>query len=106
DAGNTFESPVRTNDDQSRPSLSGEQPPRVTLIPRRMREPAIVVVWTVKAADGTRLVSAQSDDGGKTFAAPVVVPGTDAPGNRGWETIATDRDGHVVALWLDHRELA
>ena len=37
-------------------------------------------------------------------AAPL--PGTEAPGNRGWEATATDRDGRVVAIWLDHRELA
>jgi hypothetical protein len=34
------------------------------------------------------------------------VPSGDGAGNRGWESITTDRDGHVVAVWLDHRELA
>jgi hypothetical protein len=34
------------------------------------------------------------------------MPGGDAAGNRGWESTATDRDGHVVAVWLDHREVA
>ena len=32
--------------------------------------------------------------------------GGEAPGNRGWEAIATDRDGRVVSVWLDHRETA
>jgi hypothetical protein len=87
-------------------SASGEQPPRVALVPRDGREPAIVVVWTAKGSSGTRLLSARSEDGGKSFAAPANVPGSDAAGNRGWESIATNRDGGVVALWLDHRETA
>ncbi len=69
-------------------------------------EPAVVVVWTAKSPRGTRLVSARSEDGGTSFARPVPVPGSDASGNRGWESTAIDRDGHVIALWLDHRELA
>jgi hypothetical protein len=34
-----------------------------------------------------------------------VIAASDAPGNRGWESIAAAPDG-VVAIWLDHRELA
>jgi hypothetical protein len=34
------------------------------------------------------------------------VPGTDAAGNRGWESVGTTSDGSTVALWLDHRDLA
>jgi hypothetical protein len=34
------------------------------------------------------------------------VPGSDAPGNRGWENVAADRNGRVYVVWLDHRELA
>src|SRR6185436_3517146 len=66
----------------------------------------VVVVWTSKAANGTRLLHARSDDSGKSFGRASLVPSGDAAGNRGWESTATDRDGHVVALWLDHRELA
>ncbi len=65
-----------------------------------------MVVWTAKAEGGTRLVSARSDDGGRTFSASAVVPGSNAPGNRGWESATADGAGHVAALWLDHRELA
>lgn len=106
DGGRTFGKPVRVSDAESHASLSGEQPPRVAFVPRRGLDPAIDVVWTSKAAAGTRLVSSRSNDGGKTFARPVVVPGTDAPGNRGWEDITTDRSGRVVAIWLDHRDAA
>jgi hypothetical protein len=34
------------------------------------------------------------------------VPGSSAPGNRGWQSLALDGRGHVVAAWLDHRALA
>lgn len=106
DGGRTFGSPVRVNDAASAASLSGEQPPRVALTPRTGRDPSIVVVWTSKAATHTRLLASQSDDGGKSFAAPRAVPDTDAAGNRGWHSVATDREGDVAAIWLDHRELA
>jgi hypothetical protein len=104
DAGKTFGRPARANDDRTRASLSGEQPPRVSLSARARRDPSIVVVWTTKESTATRLVSAKSDDGGMSFGRPALVPGTDAPGNRGWEAITTDRSGNVVAIWLDHRD--
>jgi hypothetical protein len=106
DGGGTFGTPARVSDAQTRASLSGEQPPQVSLIPRAEHEPSIVVVWTSKTAAGTRLVSAQSDDGGRSFARVRVMPGSDAPGNRGWQATATDSRGSIVAVWLDHRELA
>jgi hypothetical protein len=106
DGGRTFGSPARVNDVAGEARLSGEQPPQVTLVPRAGHDPAIVVVWTAKATDGTRLLSARSNDGGKSFTRAAALPGTDAPGNRGWEATAIDRDGRVVAIWLDHRELA
>ncbi len=49
---------------------------------------------------------ARSDDGGRSFGHETTVQGSDAAGNRGWEATAVDRDGHVAAIWLDHRELA
>ena len=104
DGGRSFTNPVRVSTIPA--NLSGEQPPAIALVPRAGHEPSVVVVWTSKSPDGTRLVAARSDDGGRTFAAAVLVPGSEAAGNRGWESIATDRDGHVVAVWLDHRELA
>jgi hypothetical protein len=35
-----------------------------------------------------------------------VVPNGEAPGNRGWESVAVDANGAVRVLWLDHREMA
>jgi hypothetical protein len=104
DSGRTFTEPVRVS--MIPGNLSGEQPPAIALVPRAGQEPSVVVVWTSKSPDGTRLVSSRSDDGGRTFAAAVPVPGSEAAGNRGWESMVTERDGHVVAVWLDHRELA
>lgn len=106
DAGRTFGSPSRVNDDSSAANLAAEQPPRVTLVSRTGREPSIVVIWTSKAAGGTRLITARSDDGGATFSRPSLVRASEAPGNRGWQSLTTDRQGRVLALWLDHRETA
>jgi hypothetical protein len=103
DGGRAFGTPMRVAGDAR---LSGEQPPRVALIPRAGRTPSIVVVWTGNASAGTRLLSARSDDEGRTFTPPAPLPGSEASGNRGWESIATSRSGSVVALWLDHRETA
>jgi hypothetical protein len=106
DGGRTFGAPSRASTAGSTASLSGEQPPRIALIARAGRDPSIVVVWTTKTPGGTRIMSARSDDGGKVFGEPSVVPGGSAAGNRGWQSIATARDGHVFALWLDHRDTA
>jgi hypothetical protein len=106
DGGAAFGGSLRVNDDASVAAISGEQPPRVALLPRSGQDPSIVVLWTAKREGGTRLFSARSDDGGRTFSAPKVVTGSDAPGNRGWESMAALPDGGVAAIWLDHRELA
>ena len=101
-----FARSIRVSDRSSLARLAGEQPPRIVLIPQTSREPSIVVVWTAKGEAGTRLLSARSDDGGRTFSPGALVPGSDAAGNRGWESAAADPAGGVAALWLDHRELA
>ena len=106
DSGRTFHHPSRVNDVANRANLSAEQPPRVTLVPRRQGKPSIVVAWTSKTKEGTQLLFARSDDGGNSFGPAAAVPGTNAPGNRGWEATTADRGGSTVAVWLDHRELA
>ena len=106
DGGRTFEPPSRVNDVDGNASLGGEQPPHVALVPRAGARPDVVVVWTAKSPSGTRLLSARSTDGGTTFSRAAPLPGGEAPGNRGWESAAVDREGKVVAVWLDHRELA
>jgi hypothetical protein len=106
DGGRTFGAPVRVNDVARDASVGGEQPPHVALVPRPSGEPSIVVVWTAKRKEGTRILSAQSNDGGATFGKARPLAGGEAPGNRGWEAITTDREGGVVFVWLDHRETA
>jgi hypothetical protein len=106
DAGSTFAPPVRVNDAAASASVSGEQPPRVVLTPRPGSLPSIAVIWTAKTSAGTRIVTARSEDGGRTFGASRTLSGSDAPGNRGWESAATDGEGNGVVVWLDHRELA
>jgi hypothetical protein len=101
DGGRTFGGPVRVNDVDGDARLNGEQPPRVAV-----HHNVVTVIWTSKAGNGTRLVQARSENGGRTFGKATSVPGSDAAGNRGWENAAADRNGRVYAVWLDHRELA
>ena len=103
DGGATFAPAARVNTTADSARTNGEQPPRVALLPGS-GVPAIVVVWTAKGTGGTRLVSARSNDSGRTFTAEAVVPGSEAAGNRGWESVAVDPGGHVHVLWLDHRD--
>ena len=105
DGGRTFAESVRVSDDRHA-SLGAEQPPRVSLVPRAGREPEVVVVWTAKSSDGSRLLISRSQDGGTSFTRAAPIPGSEAAGNRGWESTAVDRGGRVVAVWLDHRDMA
>ena len=106
DGGRVFGAPIRVNNVDGDARVNGEQPPQIALVRRAGREPAIVIVWTTKGAKGTALRQSRSDDGGRSFTPASLVPGTDAPGNRGWEAIAVEPGGRVDAVWLDHRELA
>ena len=106
DGGRAFAAPVRVNDVEGDARLNGEQPPQVALVSRAGHDPAIVVVWTTKGANGTKLLQARSDDGGRSFSPAALVTGSDAAGNRGWEAIAVEAGGRVDAVWLDHREMA
>jgi len=105
DAGQTFGAPLLVSGSAGA-DVSGEQPPRVVISPRAGRPPALQVVWTSKAASGTRLLDVRSDDGGRRFSSPSLVAGSEAPGNRGWESVAVTPAGDAFAIWLDHRELA
>ena len=106
DGGRAFGAPVRVNDVEGDARLNGEQPPQVALVSRAGHDPAIVVVWTTKGANGTKLLQARSEDGGRSFSPSALVAGSDAAGNRGWEAIAVEPGGRVDAVWLDHREMA
>ena len=106
DAGQEFSAPVRVNLTPGDARVNGEQPPRVALVARRSAVPSIVVVWTARRGSATVLLSARSDDGGRTFGASGLVPGTSAPGNRGWHAVGTDAGDNVHVVWLDHRRMA
>jgi hypothetical protein len=106
DGGDTFRAPVRVNDVDGEASLGLEQPPRISVVAHKDHEPSIVVVWTAKTKDGTRLRVARSENGGMSFMRAMTFAGSEAPGNRGWESTAVDAAGRVVAVWLDHREMA
>jgi len=106
DAGRSFSSPVRVNSIPGDARVNGEQPPRLALKDRPGLPPEIAVVWTTKGTAGSKLLSATSIDGGRTFQKSVLVPGSDAPGNRGWEAVGLGPGGRFFSVWLDHRKLA
>lgn len=107
DAGMTFSAPVRVNSTPGDVRVNGEQPARVALRVRPGNlSPEIAVVWTAKRPAGTVLLQSISRDGGRSFSTSALVPGSDAPGNRGWEGLGVGPDGRFIAVWLDHRKLA
>ena len=106
DSGATFGAPVRVNATDGNARVNGEQAPRVVLTRVPRGAPRIAVIWTAGGAAGTTLLTARSDDGGRTFGGSSVVPGSDAAGSRGWQSAVSDPRGGVHALWLDHRGMA
>jgi len=104
DGGETFSAPVRVNSVQAQADVNGEQPPRVALARGVDGALSVVILWTAKGDSGTSLLYASSRDGGRTFDPTRSLPGVDAPGNRGWESLAAASDGQLYALWLDHRD--
>ncbi len=106
DGGKTFGAPTQVNTVANDARVSGEEPPRIALVPKKGGMPEVVVVWTAKAGTTTKLQSARSSDGGKTFSAAKTVPGSDGDGQRGWQSMAVSASGKVMVLWLDHREVA
>jgi hypothetical protein len=100
DAGTTFATPVRVNTAPA--SVSGEQGPRIALS-QPNGTPVVTVLWVSAAEGGRRLLTSESTDGGKTFAEPMTLPGSDAPGMRGWQALGSDGGHALTAVWLDHR---
>jgi len=106
DGGRTFGSPVRVNQVAGDARISGEIPPRVVLSPRRGGgDPVLTVVWNAKD-DATQIKTAESQDGGRTFAAPTSLQMSGAAGDRGWQAATVDARGTLHTIWLDHRGLA
>jgi hypothetical protein len=106
DSGARFGAPVRVNATDGDVRVNGEQAPRVVLTRSSRGEPRIAVIWTSAGKAGTTLLAARSDDGGRTFGASSIVPGSDAAGSRGWQSAVADPGGGIHALWLDHRAMA
>jgi hypothetical protein len=105
DAGATFSAPVQVNHTSGDARVSGENPARVALVPRRGSTPEVIVVWTTRAGSTWTLQYARSTNGGQSFSPATPVPGSVAAGGRGWHSISVDPNGRVSVLWLDHRGL-
>jgi hypothetical protein len=106
DAGRTFTTPSRVNSTPGDARVNGEQPPRIAVVKRNSPTPEVAVVWTTRGTEGTKLLFANSTDGGRTFSKSTLVPGTDTRGNRGWEAVGAGPGGRFFSVWLDHRNLA
>jgi hypothetical protein len=106
DSGQTFGTPVQVNKVSGEARLGGELPPRVALVPATgSGEPMMTVVWNARD-DGTQIKTTRSRDGGRTFEPPTALQTKGAPGDRGWPSLALDKNGKPHAVWLDHRGLA
>jgi hypothetical protein len=105
DGGRAFTVPVRVNRTPGDARVNGEQPPRAALVRRPSGPPLLTIVWTSKGKDGTTIVTAQSDDGGRTFGETTLVPGGEAAGNRAGRTCPWTRrarcacSGSIIAKW-------
>ena len=104
DAGATFGLPVRVNTMAGAAVASAERPPRVAIASAGGAR-TIGVLWIAAAAApaGPRMLLSRSSDGGRTFAAPIAVSAAQAPGIRGWASLAAGHDGAFHASWLDGR---
>ena len=104
DAGATFGLPVRVNTMAGAAVASAERPPRVAIASAGGAR-TIGVLWIGAAAApaGPRMLLSRSSDGGRTFAAPIAVSAAQAPGIRGWASLAAGHDGAFHASWLDGR---
>jgi hypothetical protein len=105
DTGRTFGAPVRVNDIAGDARINSEFPPRLALVPGKGTDPDMVVVWSTRRGDSTRIQWARSSDAGATFTAATPVPGSVAKGSRGWQSVAVDSSGRVLVMWLDHRDV-
>lgn len=103
DGGRSFSPPVRVNSVPGQARLSGDMPARIALLPRSGKAPEVLITWSAKSGDNWQLLQARSLDGGATFGRSELVPGSDAPGVRGWHSMTVDASGVPSVLWVDHR---
>jgi hypothetical protein len=103
DGGSTFGPPVRANREPGEARLGAERPPVVALVPAAGRPPDIAVLWTAGRTD-TAIRVARSSDQGRSFGPPRDVQASGVRGNRGWASMAADRNGNLHVVWLDHRD--
>ena len=105
DAGATFGRPVRVNTIAGAAVTSAERPPRVAIASTGgTRTVAVLWIGAAAAPAGPRMLLSRSTDGGQSFAAPIAVSAADAPGIRGWASLAAGHDGAFHASWLDGRD--
>ncbi|MBI5875208.1 MAG: exo-alpha-sialidase [Deltaproteobacteria bacterium] len=100
--GKTLIAPVKVNDAAS-PANGIHQSPGLTVGTKG----EIYVTWTSPREGGEFAADIRftfSTDGGKTFSPSVAVNDNTTPSSRGFESIATGKNGTVFVAWLDGRE--
>jgi hypothetical protein len=105
DGGRTFGAPVRANANGGEARVSGEIAPRVSLTAGKAGAPIVSVTWNAKDRT-TEIKTARSTDGGRTFGPAIALQTAGAAGDRGWQAAATDSNGKLHVIWLDHRGMA
>ncbi len=103
DGACSFDPPVRVGS-PGEARTNGEQPPRVVLSHRASGPPRVTIVWGAKGRQGTKLVSAQSEDGGRSYQDSRTLADTDAPGNAAGTTPSrTHPAGCSPSVWTIER---
>jgi hypothetical protein len=101
--GKLMNQKVRVNPNADEAKAWKGDPPTIAL----GSDGAVYIGWTraVKDAKGTDLVLSVSDDGGRTFTAPVKINDDLKPASHGMHSLAVDANGNVHAAWLDERNI-
>lgn len=103
DRGHTFGTAVAVNPQPEKVGAEGELRPKIAL----GRQGEIYVSWT-EALDkpyAGHIRFSRSLDGGRTFAAPVVVNRDREPITHRFDSLAVADDGTVYVAWIDKRDL-
>ena len=94
---------VRVNPEPGEVRSWAGDTPSVAVAP----EGAIYVGWNrkSKAGRGNDLMVSISRDGGLSFEQPVKINDDTEPASHGMHSLAIDKDGRVIAAWLDERNV-
>ena len=102
DGGKSFGQAVAVNPEPAKIDPGPDSRPGIAI----GKDSAILVSYTVFTGDAYvgRVYIGRSADGGRSFAPPQ--PLTDDTASQRFTKLLADKDGHVLAAWIDKREIA